>query len=65
MNKGIIPCLSDAKLKGAASELAARGFSGICTWHTVGRAGDRGGTVSLVVFDPESETKWQVKTKAH
>ena len=63
MDMGIIPCLSDAKLEGAAIQLAGPGYHGICGWHTTGRGALRAGTNSLLVFDEESGDKWQVRSQ--
>ena len=62
MEKGIIPCFSDAKLRDAAEKLASPGFHGICLWHTVGRAAMRSGTVCLAHFYSESDSKWEVNS---
>ena len=60
MEKGIIPCFSDAKLRDAAAQLVSPGFFGICLWHTVGRGAMRSGTTNLALFNAESNAKWEV-----
>ena len=60
MNAGLIPVISDAKCDSAAKQLVGPGEHGICDWHSQQCAWKGICERLLLVFQPESDSKWQV-----
>ena len=60
LNAGLIPVISDAKCEPAAKQLVGPGEHGICDWHSQQCAWNGICGRLLLVFQPESDSKWQV-----
>ena len=57
VNRGLIPIICDAGMRGLADELNPKGFNEYCSWHTFQRLGLRAHQNCLVLFDKEQPDK--------
>ena len=57
VNRGLLPIICDAGMRGLAEELNPNGFNEFCTWHTFQRIGLRAHQDCLEIFDPDQPDK--------
>ena len=57
VNKGLLPIICDAGMRGLAEELNPKGFNDFCNWHSIQRVGVRSHQDCLELFDPDQSDK--------
>lgn len=57
VNRGLLPIICDAGMRGLADELNPKGFNEYCSWHSFQRIGVRAHQDCLEVFDKKQPEK--------